>query len=315
MKHADIGLVNTKNMFTNAIGGGFAVPAFNFSNMEQLQAIMTAVTKTHSPVILQVSESALTYMGDNTLIGLVFGTLRQYPGNAVALHLDHGRSVDICKRAVDIGFSSVMIDASDKPLAENIEITKRVVEYARRFDVSTEAELGSLMGIEDDAPTGDHYTNPADVATFLEQTTIDSLAVAIGTMHGAHKAAGGVPKLRFDILDKIIASAPALPLVLHGASSIPADLVAEINKFGGDIKNAAGIPESELKRAVQSNVCKINVDSDGRVAFTAGVRETLATRPAEFDPRKYLGAGRDKMTELYISEIKNIMQSENKMCL
>jgi fructose-bisphosphate aldolase class II len=247
------------------------------------------------------------------LIGLVSGAIREHRETLrIALHLDHGRTVSACRRAIDIGFSSVMLDASDKPFAENIEMTRDVVTYAKQHNVSVEAELGSLMGIEDDAPAGNHYTDPADVAAFLEQTRIDSLAVAIGTMHGAHKAAGGTPKLRFDILDEIVKIAPGLPLVLHGASSIPQDLVAEINQFGGDMKNAVGIPLFELRRAVGTNVCKINVDSDGRVAFTAGVRGTLVNKPSEFDPRKYLGAGRDKMRELYISEIKNIMNSENK---
>lgn len=313
MNYKDIGLVNTREMFADAINGGFAVPAFNFSNMEQLQAILTACRDKRSPVILQVSESAMKYMGDDVLMGLVAGAVREYGSDIrIALHLDHGRTVDGCKHAIDLGFSSVMLDASDKPFDENIKMTRDVVEYAKLHDVTVEAELGSLMGQEDDAPTGNHYTDPADVATFLEQTNIDSLAVAIGTMHGAHKAAGGEAKLRFDILAEIEAAAPELPLVLHGASSIPQDLVAEINKFGGDMKGAAGIPESELQTAVKSHVCKINVDSDGRVAFTAGVRQSFVESPSGFDPRKYLGLGRDKMCELYKKEIENIMNSANK---
>ncbi|MCL2331002.1 MAG: ketose-bisphosphate aldolase [Proteobacteria bacterium] len=345
MNYKELGLSNTREMFAMAAKRGYAVPAFNFNNMEQLQAILTATARTRSPVILQVSESAMKYMGDDILIGMVGGALTRpaqsndcagAPGRAhdfpVALHLDHGRTFEICKHAIDIGFSSVMIDASDKTPEENIAMSKRVADYAHPRDVTVEAELGGLYGIEEDAPTlgsvasppswgeaRSHYTNPADVARFVRDTGIDSLAISIGTSHGAYKfpSFGGVtPKgrrrgfsLRFDILEQIRAAAPKLPLVLHGASSVPQSLIDEINKFGGEIQGARGIPRDQLRKSTQMGICKINVDSDGRLAFTAAVRAELFTNPGNFDPRKYLSAARDKMTELYTDEIENVMGS------
>ena len=328
MKYKKLGLSNTHEMFADALRGGHAVPAFNFNNMEQLQAIIAAATKTRSPVILQVSESAMAYMGDEILIGMVGGALKGITEFPVALHLDHGRSYEICQHAIDIGFSSVMIDASDLDLEKNIALSARVAKYAHSHDVTVEAELGGLYGIEDDAPqlsTGEnHYTNPAEVAKFATETGVDSLAVSIGTSHGAYKmkchpaepqsgecgtSATQTCTLRFDILEQIRKSAPNLPLVLHGASSVPQSLIDEINKFGGRIDGAHGIPRNQLQRATKMGICKINVDSDGRLAFTAAVRAELTRDPANFDPRKYLSAAREKMTGLYIDEIENVMGS------
>jgi len=317
MNYKDLGLVNTREMFERALAGGYAVPGYNFNNLEQLQAIMQACAETNSPVILQVSAGARKYVGTKTLMKMVEGMLQEFPITA-ALHLDHGADFEICRDCVDMGFSSVMIDASDKPFDENVELSRRVVEYAHKYDVSVEAELGALAGIEDDkVGHATHYTNPADVKKFAELTGVDSLAVSIGTSHGVYKfpSSGGVDgeagrggfNLRFDILQEIAAALPHFPLVLHGASSVPQNLVDEINKYGGKISGAHGIPESQLIQARKMNICKINVDSDARLAFTAGVRKTLIEKPEAFDPRIYLGAARDMMKELFKDKNINVM--------
>ena len=312
MKYTELGLVNTNQMFTNAIAGGYAIPAFNFYNMETLSAIINAARITHSPVILSVSESALKYMGDDMLIGMIRGADIK-PHEQIALHLDHGGSVAACKHAIEIGFSSVMIDASKMEFDENIKISKTVADIAHEHNVSVEAELGTLGGIEDENTFGTiGYTNPTDVEKFVNATNIDSLAIAIGTSHGAYKRKHTAEELRFDILADIALRLPKFPLVLHGASNIPQKLITTINEFGGKISGALGIDEIQLRRATKMNICKINVDSDLRLAFTAGVRESLATHPNNFNPRDYLSAARTAMTQTCIDEIKTIMGSENK---
>lgn len=312
MSYSDFGLVNTRSMFMEAQKRNFAVPAFNFYNLETLKSILTATAQTKSPVILAVSESALKYMGDNLLMGMITGA--KIKSKNIALHLDHGHSFESCKHAIDIGFSSVMIDGSTLPFAENVKLTKRVVSYAKKFNVSVEAELGTLSGIEDENTKSENhsYTNPNDVIKFVKQTGCDSLAIAIGTSHGAYKRKTASEKLRFDILKKISDELPGFPLVLHGASNIPQSLVKTIDKFGGKIKDAMGIPATQVRRAVSMNICKVNVDSDARLAFTAAVREDLNKNPENFDPRKYLTAAIDKMIQIYIHEIVNVMNSGNK---
>ena len=312
MKYTELGLVNTNKMFHDAITGGYAIPAFNFYNMETLNAILNAARETHSPVILAVSESALKYMGPDMLIGMIRGANIQ-PHEQIALHLDHGSSIDACKTAIEIGFSSVMIDASKMPFDENIKISKNVADLAHKHNVSVEAELGTLGGIEDENTFGTiGYTNPADVEKFVTETNIDSLAVAIGTSHGAYKRKATTEELRFDILADIATRLPGFPLVLHGASNIPQKLISTINEFGGKISNALGIDEIQLRRATKLNICKINVDSDLRLAFTAGVRKSLAQNPNNFNPRDYLREAQISVTQTCIDEIKSIMGSENK---
>ena len=314
MKYTEFGLVNTHAMFRNAIKKHYAVPAFNFYNMETLKAILTAARTTHSPIILAVSESAMRYMGDEMLMGLIRGTNIQ-PHEQIALHLDHGATLDACKHAIDIGFSSIMIDASKLPFEENIKLTKQVVEYAHKHNVSVEAELGTLSGIEDENThsTISSYTNPNDVIKFKNATNIDSLAIAIGTSHGAYKRKSDDEELRFDILQEIIKRLPDFPLVLHGASQVPSTLVEKINQFGGNMPNARGIAPEQIRHATKLNICKVNVDSDLRLAMTAAIRESLSTNPSNFNPREYLGAGIKSMTEVCIDEIKNIMGSDNKL--
>ena len=314
MKYSEFGLVNTKQMFSDAITRKYAVPAFNFYNMETLNAILAAARETHSPAILAVSESAIKYMGEEMLMGLVRGANIK-PEEQIALHLDHGSSVEACRKAIDLGFSSVMIDASKLPFEENIDLTKSVVEYAHKHNISVEAELGTLSGIEDENTQSEisSYTNPDDVIKFVNATDIDSLAIAIGTSHGAYKRKSDDEELRFDILEKIAKQMPDFPLVLHGASQIPAHLVETINKFGGDMPNARGIAAAQLRQATQMNICKINVDSDLRLAMTTAVRQSLAEDPKNFNPREYLGAGTKEIIKTCIDEIKNIMGSDNKL--
>lgn len=310
MDYKDFGLVNTKQMFANALANHYAVPAFNFYNMETLAAIVAAARDTHSPVILAVSESALKYMGDDMLRGMIWG-LNLTPNENVALHLDHGSSFESCVHAIELGFSSVMIDGSKLPFDANADLTRTVVEFAHKYDVSVESELGTLSGIEDENTQSatSSYTNPDDVVNFVNQTGTDSLAIAIGTSHGAYKRKSDDEELRFDILDAVAKQLPDFPLVLHGASSVPEQFVKTINEFGGKMTNARGIAPDQLRRAVQMNICKINVDSDSRLAFTAGVREQLATHPENFNPRDYLNTGRKNIYANCVDEIKNIMQS------
>ncbi|MDE6481850.1 MAG: ketose-bisphosphate aldolase [Alphaproteobacteria bacterium] len=314
MNYKDFGLVNTRAMFADAIARKYAVPAFNFYNMETLSAILEAARTTHSPVILAVSESAMKYMGDDLLMGMIWGK-KFTPESGVALHLDHGGSFEACAHAIELGFSSVMIDGSKLPFEENVALARRVAELAHAHDVSVEAELGTLAGIEDENTHSEtsSYTDPADVIKFVEQTGCDSLAIAIGTSHGAYKRKSDDEKLRFDILAEIADKLPNFPLVLHGASSIPQHFVKTINEFGGDIAGARGIDPTQLRMATEMNICKINVDSDSRLAFTAGIRRNLAEKPAGFNPRDYLGAGRKLIVENCIDEIKNIMGSDNKL--
>ena len=317
VNYKDLGLVNTREMFKKAIAGQYAIAAFNFNNMEQMQAIIQAAVETKSPVILQVSSGARKYANQTLLRYMAQGAVEYAKelGCAhpqIVLHLDHGDSFELCKSCIDMGFSSVMIDGSHFP-------------YAHQFDVTVEGELGVLAGIEDDVKAEHHtYTQPEEVIDFVSRTGVDSLAISIGTSHGANKFtpeqctrdANGVlvpPPLRFDILKEIEKKIPGFPIVLHGSSSVPQDLVAIINKYGGALKDAIGIPEDQLREAAKSAVCKINIDSDGRLAMTAAVREVLATKPAEFDPRKYLGPARDWLRELYKKKLINVLGSAGKM--
>lgn len=312
MKFSDFGLVNSKNMFADAMKRNFAVPAFNFYNMETLKSIIAAANETKSYVILGVSESALKYMGDDLLMGMIYGL--KLKSKNIVLHLDHGHSFESCRHAIDIGFSSVMFDGSELPFAENVKQTKRVVNYAKKFNVSVEAELGTLSGIEDENTKSNcsGYTDPRDVIKFVSETGCDSLAIAIGTSHGAYKRKSTNEKLRFDILNEVSKKLPKFPLVLHGASTIPQNFVKTINKNGGKLCHPLGIPEAQIKKAVTMNICKVNVDSDARLAFTAAVRESLNKNPENFDPRKYLTSAMENMKNIYIHEIKNVMNSGNK---
>ena len=317
ISYKQLGLVNTKEMFAQAVAGGYAIPAYNFNNMEQLQAIIAACVETKSPVILQVSSGARKYANQTLLRYMAQGAveyakeLSAGAGIPIALHLDHGDTLELCKSCVDFGFSSVMIDGSHHSYEDNIKLTKQVVEYAHAHDVTVEGELGVLAGIEDDVVAEKStYTKPEEVIDFVKRTNVDSLAISIGTSHGANKFspaqctrnAEGLlvpPPLRFDILEEIERKLPGFPIVLHGSSSVPADQVKIINANGGALKDAVGIPEEQLRRAAKSSVCKINIDSDGRLAMTAAVREMFVKKPAEFDPRKYLGPARDALKELY----------------
>ncbi len=313
MKYENLGLSNTNEMLGRALRGGYAVPAYNFSNLEQLQAILTACVQTESPVILQVSNGARKYTGKEILMAMVGAAVKglKIP---IALHLDHGADFDICKDCIDMGFSSVMIDASFKSFDENVITSKKVADYAHKYNVSVEAELGALVGIEDELKIEKScYTNPDDVVRFVEQTGVDSLAISIGTSHGAYKMKSPDDKLRFDILEKVQEQLPDFPLVLHGASSVPQNLITEINEFGGNITGARGIPEDQLIAARKMNICKINVDSDARLAFTAGVRQALTENPENFDPRTYLSVARDKMIQLYKDKNVNVMGSAEKI--
>ena len=313
MKYTELGLINTDKMFQNAIMGNYAIPAFNIYNMETFQAVLNAAKISNSPIILGISESALKYMTAEMLIGMIRGA-NITPDMQIALHLDHGTSFDACRHAIELGFSSVMIDASKLSFDENVKITKQVVDFAHKHNVSVESELGTLSGIEDENTFGTEssYTNPSDVEHFVKQTGTDSLAIAIGTSHGAFKRTSATQELRFDILSEITKRLPKFPLVLHGASSIPEHLVNTINEYGGNISGALGIPATQLRRATEMNICKINVDSDLRLAFTAAVRKSLAENPNNFNPREFLSAARTAMTDVCLNGIKTIMGSENK---
>ena len=308
-------LVTTTEMFKKAYAGGYAVGAFNVNNMEMIQAIVEAANECRSPVILQVSAGARKYANPVYLRHLVAAAV-ETTDIPIAMHLDHGADFEICKASIDGGFTSVMIDASSKPWEENIAITKKVVEYAHDHGVVVEAELGKLAGIEDDVQVADHdamFTSPDEVEEFTSRTGIDSLAIAIGTSHGAYKFKPGQdPKLRIDILEEIGRRLPGFPIVLHGASSVPQEQVAIVNEFGGSMPNAIGIPESELRKAAKLAVCKINIDSDLRVAFTAAIRKHLAENPSHFDPRQYLGDARANMKEMVKHKIVEVLGSANK---
>ena len=326
-----LGLVNTRKMFAKAVDGGYAIPAFNFNNMEQLQAIVMAAAETKSPVILQVSKGARNYANQTLLRYMAEGAVEyakelgcHHP--EIVLHLDHGDSFELCQSCIEMGFSSVMIDGSALPYDENVALTKKVVEYAHEYDVTVEGELGVLAGVEDEVSAAEsHYTKPEEVIDFVSKTGVDSLAISIGTSHGAYKftpeqctvdpETGRLlpPPLAFDVLEAIEKKLPGFPIVLHGSSSVPQEEVDIINANGGALKQAVGIPEDQLRKASKSAVCKINIDSDSRLAMTAGIRKVMHDKPAEFDPRKYLGPARDRMKALYMHKIVNVLGSDHKL--
>ena len=326
--YKELGLVNTREMFAKAVKGGYAIPAYNFNNMEQMQAIIGACVETKSPVILQVSKGARDYANINLLRNMAKGAT-EYAHELgydipIVLHLDHGDSFETCKDCIDNGFSSVMIDGSSLPYDENIAVTRKVVEYAHQFDVTVEGELGVLAGIEDEVSSEvSHYTQPSEVIDFVSKTGVDSLAISIGTSHGAFKFtaaqctrnADGIlvpPPLRFDILKEIEKKLPGFPIVLHGSSSVPQEYVKIINEHGGKLKDSVGIPESQLREAAKSAVCKINIDSDGRLAMTAMIRKYFDEHPEQFDPRKYLAPAREALKQMYMHKNIDVLGSAGK---
>ena len=331
VNYKELGLVNTREMFKKAVAGGYAIPAFNFNTMEQMQAIVQAAVETKSPVIMQVSKGARNYANGTILRYMAQGAVEyakelgcEHP--QIVLHLDHGDSFELCKDCIDNGFSSVMIDGSSLPFEENIALAKKVVEYAHQFDVTVEAELGVLAGVEDEVSAAEsHYTQPEEVIEFATRTGCDSLAISTGTSHGAYKftpeqctvdpKTGRLvpPPLAFDILHAIEKKLPGFPIVLHGSSSVPMDEVNTINKYGGDLKAAIGIPEDQLRQAAKSAVCKINIDSDSRLAMTAAIRQHFAEHPDHFDPRQYLKPARENMKKMYIHKIVNVLGSDGKL--
>jgi fructose-bisphosphate aldolase class II len=321
LHYKELGLVNSRELFKNAVKGGYAIPAFNFNNLEQLQAIISACVETKSPVILQVSKGARKYANQTLLQYLAKGAVEYAKelGYAIpiVLHLDHGDTFETCKACIETGFSSVMIDGSHLTYEENVRVTRQVVDFAHQYDVTVEGELGVLAGIEDEVQA-EHssYTRPEEVEDFVKKTGVDSLAISIGTSHGAFKfkvKPGELPPpLRFDILEEVERRIPGFPIVLHGASSVPQDIVDEINKYGGKMENTAGVSEDQLRRAASSAVCKINIDSDGRLAVTAAIRKVFVEKPGEFDPRNYLGPAREKLKELYKHKIIHVLGSANK---
>ena len=325
VNYKDLGLVNTRDIFAKAIKGGYAIPAYNFNNMEQMQAIIQACVETKSPVILQVSKGARQYADKFILRNLARGAV-EYAHELgcdipIVLHLDHGPNFEVAKDCIDNGFSSVMIDGSSLPYEENIALTKQVVDYAHKFDVTVEAELGVLAGVEDEVSAAEsHYTKPEEVVDFTRKTGCDSLAISIGTSHGRCKFtpeqctrnADGIvipPPLAFDVLAEIEKQLPGFPIVLHGSSSVPIQYVKMIEQYGGKIPDSVGIPEEQLRKAAKSAVCKINIDSDGRLAMTAIVRKVLAENPGEFDPRKYLGPARDELKKMYMHKNIDVLGS------
>ena len=331
VSYKELGLVNTREMFAKAVKGGYAIPAFNFNTMEQMQAIVQAAVETKSPVIMQVSKGARKYANPTILRYMAQGAV-EYAKELgcdkpeIVLHLDHGDSFETCKSCIDSGFSSVMIDGSSLPYEENIAVTKKVVEYAHQFDVTVEAELGVLAGVEDEVSAAEsHYTKPEEVIDFSTRTGCDSLAISIGTSHGAYKfkpeqctrdPKTGLlipPPLAFDVLKAVEEKLPGFPIVLHGSSSVPQEYVKIINTHGGKLPDAVGIPEEQLRKAAKSAVCKINIDSDSRLAMTAAIRLHFAEHPEHFDPRQYLTPAREEMKKLYIHKIVNVLGSDNKL--
>jgi len=328
--YKELGLVNTKELFEKAVSGGYALPAYNFNNMEQMQAIIQACVETKSPVILQVSSGARKYANRNMLKNMARGAVEysQELGYAIpiVLHLDHGDSFELCKDCIETGFSSVMIDGSHLPYDENVALTRKVCDFAhsQKDYVTVEGELGVLAGVEDDVSSEhSHYTQPSEVIDFSEKTKVDSLAISIGTSHGRMKFkpeqctrdSNGIlipPPLRFDILEEVEKKLPGFPIVLHGSSSVPIEYVQMIEKYGGKLTDSVGIPEEQLRKAAKSAVCKINIDSDGRLAMTALIRKVFAEKPDEFDPRKYLGPARDALKELYMHKNQNVLGSAGK---
>ena len=321
VSYKELGLVNTREMFAKAVAGGYAIPAFNFNNMEQLQAIIMAAAETKSPVILQVSKGARNYANQTLLRYMAEGAVAYakelgWEKPEIVLHLDHGDSFELCKSCVDMGFSSVMIDASSLPFEENIALTRRVVEYAHQYDVTVEAELGTLAGVEDEvnvSAENSSYTRPEDVQEFVNSTGCDSLAIAIGTSHGAFKFKPGTkPQLRFDILEEVSRRLPGFPIVLHGSSSVPQEFVEMVNTYGGNMPGAIGVPEEQLRKAASMAVCKINIDSDLRLAMTSSVREYLAEHPADFDPRQYLKPARQAIKDMVIHKLVDVLGCNGK---
>ena len=331
VSYKDLGLVNTKKMFAKAVKGGYAIPAFNFNTMEQMQAIVQAAVETKSPVIMQVSKGARKYANPTILRYMAQGAV-EYAKELgckkpqIVLHLDHGDSFETCKSCIDMGFSSVMIDGSSLSFKDNIKLTKKVVTYAHKFDVTVEAELGVLAGVEDEVQAEEsHYTKPEEVVEFATKTGCDSLAISIGTSHGAYKfkpeqctrdpKTGKLvpPPLAFDVLKAVEKQLPGFPIGLPGSSSVPQEHVDTINKFGGKLPDAVGIPEEQLRKAAKSAVCKINIDSDSRLAMTAAIRQHFAEQPGHFDPRQYLTPARDAMKALYMHKIKNVLGSNDKL--
>ena len=319
-------LVTTKEMFKKAYEGGYAIGAFNINNMEIIQAITEAAESLRSPVILQVSAGARKYAKHEYLVALAQAAIKD-TGIDLALHLDHGADFEICKTCIDGGFSSVMIDGSHHTFEDNIALTKKVVEYAHAHGVVVEGELGRLAGVEDDVKVSaadSSYTRPEEVEEFVEKTGVDSLAIAIGTSHGAYKFtpeqctrnADGIlvpPPLRFDILEEVAKRLPGFPIVLHGASSVPQEYVKEINSLGGKLPDAVGIPEEELRQAAKMAVCKINIDSDIRLAMTAGIRRVMHNQPDVFDPRTYLSVARDEVRKMVTHKITTVLGSQNTL--
>lgn len=328
--YKELGFVNTREMFKKAMAGKYAVPAYNFNNMEQIQAIITACLESQSPVILQVSSGARKYADQTLLKYMGQGAIEMMRTHAkekglkeipIALHLDHGDTFELCKSCVESGFSSVMIDGSHHPYDKNVELTKQVVAYAHQHDVTVEGELGILAGIEDDVVAEESsYTKPEEVVDFVQKTGVDSLAISIGTSHGANKFKpeqctqneDGVyipPPLRFDILEEIEKQIPGFTIVLHGSSSVPVEAVKIINDNGGALKDSVGIPEEQIRTAAKSAVCKVNIDSDGRLWMTAAVRKHFNDKPADFDPRKYLGPARVALIEMYKHKNESVLGS------
>ena len=310
-------LVTTKEMFKKAYDGGYAIGAFNVNNMEIIQGITEAANELKSPLILQVSKGAREYANHTYLVKLVEAAVTLYPDMPIALHLDHGDSFELCKSCIDGGFTSVMIDLSGKSFEENVEGTKKVVEYAHEHGVVVEAELGTLAGIEDEVKVEEgkqSYTDPSVVEEFVDKTHCDSLAIAIGTSHGAYKFKPGTkPQLRFDILEEVSKRIPGFPIVLHGSSSVPQEFVEMVNKYGGNMPGAVGVPEDQLRHAAELSVCKINIDSDIRLAMTGNIRKYFAEHPDHFDPRQYLKPARAAVKEMVAHKIKNVLGCANKI--
>jgi fructose-bisphosphate aldolase class II len=322
VSYKELGLSNTKEMFERAMKGQYAVPAYNFNNLEQLQAIIYGCIESKSPVIVQVSKGARNYANSTLLRYMAMGAVEMAKKEMgsdipIALHLDHGDSFELCKSCIDNGFSSVMIDGSHLPYDENVALTKKVVEYAHERDVTVEGELGVLAGIEDEVSHEvSNYTKPEEVEDFVKKTGVDSLAISIGTSHGAYKfklkPGESVPPLRFDILEECEKRIPGFPIVLHGSSSVLPKYVDMINQYGGKMDNAVGVPEEQLRKAATSAVCKINIDTDGRMVVTAIVRKVFVESPAEFDPRKYLGPARDELKKMIMDKNRNVLGSADR---
>ncbi|HAQ60604.1 TPA: fructose-1,6-bisphosphate aldolase, class II [Candidatus Delongbacteria bacterium] len=321
VSYKELGLSNTKEMFKRAMEGQYAVPAYNFNNLEQLQAIVYGCIESKSPVILQISKGARSYANSTLLRYMAMGAaeiaIEMGSKIPICLHLDHGDSYELCVSCIDNGFSSVMIDGSHLPYDENVALTKKVVEYAHARDVSVEGELGVLAGIEDEVSSAvSHYTHPEQVEDFVKKTGVDSLAISIGTSHGAYKfklkPGESVPPLRFDILEECEKRIPGFPIVLHGSSSVLPKYVDMINQYGGKMESAVGVPEEQLRKAARSAVCKINIDTDGRMVVTAVIRKVFIENPSEFDPRKYLGPARDELKKMIMDKNRNVLGSADR---